>query len=161
VTEKRPSTRMRSDVLASSVYHLSRDVFYASYRYYWDDWNLRSSTIDLKFRHELENQAWVQPHVRFYTQTPASFYRSNLLDGAPLPVFASSDYRLGPLKTLTLGATYGFHVTDYPGEFSVRAEYIVQWGRNHPAEATGVQQSYDLFPPLNIGSLTATYSVQF
>jgi hypothetical protein len=161
MTEKRPDERNRSDVLANSVYHLTRDVLYTSYRYYWDDWGIRSHTVDLRYRRELPDDRYIQPHVRFYTQTPARFFTNELIKNAPLPAFASADYRLGPLRTVTVGATYGFHITDYPGEFAVRGEYMVQWGDGHPGDAVGVQRGYDLSPPLNIGSLMITYSVQF
>jgi len=161
LTEKRPSTRNRSDILTNSVYHLTDDVLYLTYRYYWDDWGVRSNTFDVKYRHELEDNRYLQPHVRFYSQTPAEFFQFGLIKGLPAPNFATSDYRLGPLRTLTIGTTYGFQLADYPGEFSLRAEYIRQWGDGHPADAVGVQRTFDLFPSLSIGSLTAGYSIQF
>jgi hypothetical protein len=161
LTEKRPSTRDRKDILTSSVYHLAQDVLYLSYRYYWDDWNVRSHTFDLRYRRELGNEAWLQPHLRYYTQTAASFFRFGLVQGAPRPDFATSDYRLGALRTVTLGATYGFHLPDYPGEWSVRAEFIGQFGDGHPKDAIGVQRQFDLFPRVNIGSLVVGYSIEF
>ncbi len=161
LTDSRPSTRSRNDVLASSVYHLTDDVIYASYRYYWDDWGVRSNTFDVKYRHELPQGTYVEPHLRVYTQTPARFFRFGLVQGAPLPAFATSDDRLGPLRTATLGATFGFHIPDQPGDFTVRGEYIRQWGRGHPADALGAMRQFDLFPAENIGSLVAGYSVQF
>jgi hypothetical protein len=161
LTESRPGTRNRKDVLGSSVYHFTEDVLYTNYRYYWDDWGVRSHTIDLQYRRELPDDRYVQPHIRLYTQTPASFFRFGLMEGSALPRYATSDYRLGPLRTLTLGATYGFHLTDYPGRFFIRGEYIRQWGKGHPGDAIGVQKQYDLFPPVGIGSLVAGYSVDF
>jgi hypothetical protein len=161
LTEKRPSSRARMDVLTSSVYHLTDDVLYLSHRYYWDDWKVRSHTIDVKYRHELENQAFVQPHVRFYRQTPADFYKLGLIKGSVLPAYATSDYRIGPLRTLTVGATYGFHVQNYPGDWSIRGELIRQWGDNHPSDAIGAQRDFNQFPALNIGSVVVTYTLRF
>ena len=161
LTESRPSTRRRSDVLTSTVYHLARDVVYLSHRYYWDDWGVRSNTADLKYRWEQQNESFLEPHLRYYSQTPADFFSFGLVNGQPIPAYVTSDYRLGPLKTATVGVTYGFHVQDYPGEFSIRAEYIRQFGDGHPSDAVGVQRSFDLMPPLNIGSLVAAYSVAF
>jgi hypothetical protein len=159
VTEQRPATRDRKSVLGSSVYHLDRSLLYLSYRYYWDDWAVRSHTVDLKWRRDFAGRDYLQPHVRFYTQSRATFFRSGLTEGEPLPAYASSDSRLGPLRTMTLGLTYGFHVPKYPGEFDVRAEYMLQWGEGHPADAVGVQQQYDLMPPVNTGSLVIGYTV--
>lgn len=159
--EKRPDLRTRTSVLGNSVYHLATDILYSSYRYYWDDWGVRSHTVDLRYRHDLPNQAFIQPHVRFYAQTQADFFRYFFDQGDPLPAFASSDTRIGPMRTVTLGATYGFHIPNYPGEWGVRGEYLRQWGNGHPLGAPGVQHDYDLFPPLDIGSLLITYSIGF
>jgi hypothetical protein len=161
LTENRPATRSRSDVLTSTVYHLARDIVYLSHRYYWDDWGVRSNTADLKYRRELQNGAYFQPHIRYYAQSSADFFSFGLVNGQPIPAYTSSDYRLGPLKTATIGATYGFHLQGSPGEFSLRAEYMRQYGDGHPADAIGVQRNFDLMPPLNIGSLVAAYTVTF
>lgn len=159
VTENRPARRERNDILTSSVYHFIRDVIYLSHRYYWDDWGIKSNTFDLKYRHELEDSVYVQPHLRYYSQLPADFFHFGLIQGAPLPSFVSSDERLGPLRTATVGATLGFSLPNTPGEWSIRAEYIRQFGKGHPAEVVGVQREFDLFPPVNIGSLVVAYSV--
>ena len=161
LTEKRPSARDRRDVLANSVYHLTNDVLYLSYQRYWDDWGVRSHTFDMKYRRELGENNYLQPHLRYYTQTPANFFRFGLVDGATLPEFAASDYRLGPLRTVTVGATYGFHVPNDRGEWSVRAEYIAQYGNGSPKDAVGLQRQYDLFPLESIGAVLIGYSVEF
>jgi len=129
LTEKRPDQRDRSDVLVTSAYQLGDDVLHSSYRYYWDSWGVRSQTVDLNYRHDLNELSFLQPHLRLYDQTAADFYTFGLRQGVPLPNFATADYRLGPLRTSTVGLTYGFHLPHYPGEFSVRAEYIRQWGK--------------------------------
>ena len=136
VNEKRPGARTRDDLLGSSVYHFEQDIFYANYRYYWDDWGVRSHTLDMKVRHDLSSESWVQPHVRLYAQSPARFYVFGLTQGQPLPEFASADERLGPLRTATFGATYGFHVPGHRGEFTLRAEYIYQWLVGRPPTPT-------------------------
>jgi hypothetical protein len=166
ITENRPSRRNRRDILTSSVYHLTRDVLYLSHRYYWDDWGVRSNTVDLKYRRELgDNElgraVYIQPHVRYYAQTPADFFTFGLVQGAPVPGILSSDERLGPLRTATLGATLGFTAFGTPGEWSIRAEYMRQFGKGHPGDVVGVQRLFDLFPPVNIGSLVLAYSVPF
>ena len=135
VTEKRPGERTRDDVLGSSVYHFDHDIFYANYRYYWDDWGVHSHTLDLKLRHDLSEASWLQPHVRVYGQTPASFFVYGLTHGPPLPAFASADERLGPLRTATFGGTYGFRVPGHLGEFTLRAEFLYQWLVGRPASA--------------------------
>ena len=158
LTDKRPSTRVRTSGLLTSVYHLTNDVLYTSYRYYKDTWQVRSNTVDLKYRHELGDGLWIEPLGRYYKQTAASFYTVGLIGNQPLPEFATADYRLGPLQTITLGATFGFRIGDRPAEWTLRGEYIRQTGDSHPANAIGVQQTFDLAPTLNTFAVVLGYS---
>ena len=161
LTDKRPSTRNRSSVLFSSVYHLTDDVVYTSYRYYWDTWSVRSHTIDLKYRHDLGGDSYMEPLVRYYQQTAASFFTIGLAQGAPLPDFATSDYRLGALRTITVGGTFGFHPEDIPGEMTIRAQYLRQSGDSSPPNAIGIQRNFDLSPPISIFSVVVGYSFDY
>jgi Protein of unknown function (DUF3570). len=162
LTDSRPSTRNRSSLLFSSVYHLTDDILYSSYRYYWDTWNVRSHTLDLKYRHDLGEDFYVEPLVRYYQQTAASFFTIGLTEGAPLPDYATSDYRLGALRTITLGSTIGFRNEDLiPGEWTVRAQYIRQSGDSSPPNAIGMQRNFDLSPQINIFSLVVGYSFNY
>jgi len=161
LTEGRPGTRNRNALMASSVYHLTDDVLYASYRYYWDDWGVRSHTLDLKYHEELPLHDYLVPHLRLYTQTRADFFVFGLPQGGAVPRYATSDLRLGPLHSVTLGLTYGFTLPDHPGEFTIRGEYIHQWGDGHPASAIGVQQQLDLFPGEDVYTVTGGYTLRF
>lgn len=161
LTDKRPSTRDRTSLLFTSVYHLTNDVLYLSYRHYWDTWDVRSNTYDFKFRHDLGDQKYFEPHVRYYQQTAANFFTIGLVDGEPLPDFATADSRLGPLKSITLGGTFGLRLGDYPGEWTVRAEYIRQTGDSFPAAAVGLQKQFNLSPPMNTAAVVIGYSVNF
>jgi hypothetical protein len=159
LTEKRPDTRKRKSVQADSVYHFTSNILYLSYRHYWDDWGIRSETIDGRYRIPVGDANYLEPHLRLYNQTAADFYTWGLIRGQPIPSYASTDYRLGALTTFTLGATYGFR----PGgrssesEWTVRAEYIGQFGNSYPAGTVGVQQRVDLFPTINVFSLVLSY----
>jgi len=159
LTENRPTRRDRRDVLTSTVYHFNRDVLYLSHRYYWDDWGVRSNTIDGKYRIELKDSKFLEPHLRYYWQTSADFYRLGLIQGEPVPQYISADQRLGQLRTATIGANYGFTLPRTRGEFTIRGEYIVQFGKTNPNDVVGVQQTFDLMPPVNIGTILVTYSV--
>jgi hypothetical protein len=161
LTENRPAARDRSAVLTSSVYHLPEDIVYASYRYYWDTWSVRSHTVDLKYRHPFVNETYLQPHLRYYAQAPADFFRLGLVKGDALPEFVSSDSRLGPMRSVTLGATYGFRIPGRPGDWSVRTEYTRQFGDGHPRGVVGVQRGFALQPRQDIGTVTIGYTVRF
>ena len=47
------------------------------------------------------------------------------------------------------------------GDWTVRAEYIGQFGDGHPSDAVGVQRQYDLYPAMNIGTLVIGYELKF
>jgi hypothetical protein len=159
VSERRPDTRQRKSVQADSVYHFTSNILYLSYRRYWDDWGVGSHTIDARYRLPAGDSAFVEPHVRFYTQTAADFWRFGLIQGAPLPQYATSDYRMAALQSVTLGGTVGFA----PGgrrstsEWTVRAEYIGQFGNSSPPGAVGAQTQFNLFPTVHIFSLVVNY----
>jgi hypothetical protein len=85
----------------------------------------------------------------------------DLPDGAAMPGYASSDGRLGPLKTVTAGLTYGFPAPGSRGEWSLRGEVIHPWGDRHPPGVGTVRRNLDPSPPLDIGTLTVGYSIDF
>jgi Protein of unknown function (DUF3570) len=172
VSEQRPGTRQRSGVQADSVYHFTSDILYLSYRYYWDDWGVGSHAIDARYRLPVDllalglpvdlptgESAFVEPHVRFYTQTAADFYHFGFIQGARLPQYATSDYRLAALQTVTLGVTMGLKTGEgpSPNEWTVRAEYIGQFGDSSPPGTVGVQRSMNLFPTINAFTLAFDY----
>lgn len=158
VYEKRPDSRIRQSVFFSTAYHLEQDVLHLSYRNYWDDWGIRSNTFDIKYDLQLANRVSLEPHVRIYHQSAADFYEYSLPRGAPLPEFASADYRFGELNTQTIGAKLGLRTAENQ-EFTLRLEYMRQSGKEHPAEAVGVQQDYSLFPPIDIMIFQVGYAV--
>ncbi|MDH5387282.1 MAG: DUF3570 domain-containing protein [Gammaproteobacteria bacterium] len=131
VYEKRPDSRQKNTVFFKAVHHLEEDVINFSYRYYSDDWGIKSHTLDMKYRYELA-ASYLQPQVRYYTQSAADFYRHNLvlgtdIDGAGnvLVDYASHDYRLAESTTTTIGLKYGVPMDD-SSEFSVRGGLITQ-----------------------------------
>lgn len=131
VYEKRPDSRQTNSLFFKTTHHLTRDVVYFSYRYFWDDWGITSSTFDLKYRYEI-GRGYLQPHVRYYLQDAADFYRHNLVQGVDVNASGnvlldtvSSDYRLAKLTTTTLGLKYGYAFGDN-SELSIRGEIMNQ-----------------------------------
>ena len=111
---------------------------------------------DLHYRYELAGGSYLQPHVRYYTQTAAEFFRTSLTDGDPLPQYASADYRLGEFTTTTLGLKYAMP-TGKNSEFSARAEFITQV-QNDVTTAVGDQLNQDLTPDLDSVVFQVGYS---
>ncbi|MCP4432004.1 MAG: DUF3570 domain-containing protein [Gammaproteobacteria bacterium] len=130
--ESRPDSRDRTVLFFKTVHHFDEDVINFSYRLYDDDWGITSNTFDLRYRYEL-GESYLQPHLRFYMQDAADFYRHNLALGADVDPttgavsrdFASNDYRLGEFETVTIGLKYGIPLANN-SEFSIRGEVITQ-----------------------------------
>jgi uncharacterized protein DUF3570 len=161
LTEERPDTRQRFNVQLDSVYHFTKNLLYVTMGHSWDDWGVRANSLDLNLRHPISDLVWIEPHFRYYAQGAADFFHVGLVAGQPIPEFASADYRLGLLNTTTAGLTLAFKPRDYPGEWTVRAEYLNQSGDSHPDEAIGVQQQYDLSPTLGAWSIVVGYNLQY
>jgi hypothetical protein len=131
VYENRPDSRQRNNLFFRVAHHLTRDVVHFSYRYFWDDWGISSNTFDLKYRYEM-GRSYLQPHVRYYMQDAADFYRHNLVQGVDVDANGqvllkevSSDSRLSKFTTTTLGLKYGYAVSEN-SEFSIRGEFMTQ-----------------------------------
>ncbi len=131
--DSRPESRLRTSVFGKLVHQLQGTTHsvHLSYRYYQDDWGIRSHTADLRYRHQLTKRQYLEPHVRLYRQSQADFYQRNLLvdeDSNPIlpgDGFASSDYRLDSMASSTLGIKYGVAVSRN-ADLRLRAEYIDQ-----------------------------------
>jgi hypothetical protein len=132
VYEKRPDSRQKNILFFKAMHHLEEDVVDFSYRYYSDDWGINSHTLGLKYRYQLAD-SYLQPQVRYYSQSAADFYTHNLVLGADVDAgtgevlvdYASHDYRLAESETITLGLKYGMPMAN-DSEFSVRAGLITQ-----------------------------------
>lgn len=157
--EKRPDTRNSDSLYWKLQHQLTEDVIYFSYRYFQDDWGIRSHTMDLKYRYELPGGNYLQPHYRRYQQTAADFYRHSLVDNTALPNYASADLRLGEMTGSTVGLKFGMPLGS--GEFNVRVEKMTQSGESHPADAVGLQRNYDLYPTLDATIVQIGYSTLF
>ena len=158
--EKRPDSRTRQSLYWKINHQFTDDVVYLTYRYYWDDWDVKSHTVDLRYRYQIGRHHYLQPHARYYQQTAAKSFNYYLMDGEPLPQYASADYRLGDMTTTTFGLLYGAELSKH-SEFNFRAEYMKQSGNSHPADAVGKLRDYNLFPDVNAIILQASYSYKF
>jgi hypothetical protein len=116
--------------------------------------------VDLTYRWNFGNGKYLKPHLRYYDQSAADFYRRYLVDGETLPTHASADYRLGDMQTATYGLTHGRIVGD-GHELTLRLEYYVQTGESHPADAIGNLRNFDLFPTVDAFILQVGYSFSF
>jgi hypothetical protein len=123
--ERRPDSRRKEGVYAEVRHDFSGKVLQLGYRFSTDDWEVDSHTLETRLRLPLGGASYLEPHVRYYQQTAASFYRYSLPDAAPLPEFASADARLSDMSAFTVGLKYG-HVTAGGNEWNARLEFYRQ-----------------------------------
>lgn len=154
--EGRPDERTKHSLYAQGKFFFGGNILDTSYRYMTDDWEIDSHTVDLRYRWPLSDRRYLEPHLRFYTQTEAEFYRLSVVGGVPLPAFASSDYRLGNFDAITAGMKYGWK-TRNGRDFSVRLELYRQTGSVPGNQIIGAQAGRDNYPDLNAVILQFSY----
>jgi hypothetical protein len=156
--ENRPDSRSKHSLYAQAKHNLGGKVLDVSYRYMTDDWDIDSHTIDARLRWPLGARAYLEPHLRYYTQAEANFYTASLVDGAPVPAYASNDYRLGRFDAITAGLKYGWQ-TRGGKDMSVRLELYQQRGEVPGEMLVGDQSASWVFPDLD--ALIAQFSFRF
>jgi hypothetical protein len=155
--EDRPTERTRHSFYWETKYALDVGVADVSYRYATDDWDVSSHTIDSRFRFNLSDNTYIQPHFRYYQQSAAEFYQPFLMEGTTLPTFATADYRLGEMTAYTLGIKYGMKMSS-GNEWAFRLEYYQQDPKNAGFDEPGALQQLDLYPSVKAVVAQVSYS---
>ena len=156
--DSRPDSRNRHSFYGQLKHAFGRDSADISYRYMFDDWGIDSHTFELSYRKNFDNW-YVQPSVRYYTQSAADFYRHSITESEVTSIddYLSSDYRLAEMWSTTIGIKVGFKTPD-GNKNSIRLAYYYQDGNTSPSDAVGVQKDYELFPTLDAFIVQYTYS---
>ena len=157
--ESRPDSRAKQSLFAEWRYAFDLDSMAINFRVMDDDWGVTSQTVDARYRWNINDHSYLEPHLRYYTQGAADFYRTVLLLGDPLPQFASADYRLADLDAYTAGFKYGRRTNK--GEFSVRLEYYQQESDPSPGSEIGDLAAFDLVPPMTAIIVQFGYKFRF
>ena len=134
--EGRPDSRTRWTITAN-LNHMTypgNNGMHLSYRYYSDDWDIKSHTLDYAHRFTFANADYLEPRIRLYTQSKAEFYQNSFFspnDGtAPnLPQYLSADYRLDDMSDATVGLTYGVRFGS-DADLRTRLAYLYQTFEN-------------------------------
>ena len=160
IYENRPGNRASQSLYWDNKLDYGRYLTDVSARFFTDSWGIKSGTIDVAERVELYRSLYIEPSLRWYSQSAANFYRYFLAANQPMPAFASSDTRLGSFDALTYGIKLGFNVTERT-EFYVNSGYYIQSGNSHPANAIGQLRNDNLFPASKAGFLFVGYTWDF
>ena len=106
VPENHPDHRERRDVFVRLNQYLSnRSSLKLNYRLYNDDWGILSHEVDTNLSQYVTQGVWARYEYRYYTQTPATFYRQEYLTTNGINGYLTGDYRLGDLSSHLFGAS--------------------------------------------------------
>ena len=158
--EHRPDERAKHSLYTQAKHYADGRVLDLSYRFMTDDWEIDSHTLDLRYRWPMAKSRYIEPHVRYYSQSAAEFYSLSLVDGNPLPSYASADYRLGDFDALTVGAKYGWQ-TRNGNDLNVRLEYYQQSGSVNRSSLIGNQVNQNNNPDLKAVIFQFGYGFDF
>lgn len=145
IYENRPDSRTKQSVYAKVKRYLGGDVADISYRYMWDDWDVVSHTIDTHYRFNMNEGLYIEPHVRYYQQQEAEFYRYSVTNtevNSGAFEYLTADYRLGDMTATTIGAKVGFMAGGYAN--SVRLEMYQQSGDESPSDVDAIILQYNI-----------------
>ena len=133
--EGRPGSRNRTSITFKLNHQTfpSNNIIHAAYRYYTDDWDVDSHTLDMNYRITFANTNYLEPSLRLYQQSKANFYQNQFyvdntagLDPTALfPEYISADYRLDDMTSVTPGIRYGSEIGK-EGHLRARLEYMSQ-----------------------------------
>jgi len=144
--ENRPGTRTRQALYVGNKVALGRQTLDVSYRYGKDDWQVKSNTVDGRLRVPFHDNWYVEPHVRWYRQTSADFYRLYLNEADAIPQYMSADPRLAAFTATTVGFKVGVDLGD-SNELSFRFEQYQQKASDRFSSLVNLQ-GLDLNPAL-------------
>ena len=112
ITENRPNNRTAYGIGFKYLTMLRDNIsFKANYRFYTDDWDITSHTIEHDVYYTLNKKITLGGGFRIYKQTEASFYNKNK-NFFTNQEFGSSDERLSEFDAITYKASLDFKQND-------------------------------------------------
>ncbi len=122
VPDSRPDERNQFSWLTQLRHHFeSRNAsLHADYRFHYDDWKITSHTFEVSwYQNLLDDLIQVIPQFRYYSQSQAYFYEP-VYSSLRSDELASSDYRLSPYGSITLGTRVQMRVEGWLGKLDLR-----------------------------------------
>ncbi len=107
--EQLPTARDRYAVGIRLSHRFSSTTLRIDQRVYYDSWQLKATTTDMRYVVDVSKRLRLWPHGRLNAQTGANFYRLaygatvSPTQGVTVPLFRTDDRELSPLVTLTGG----------------------------------------------------------
>ena len=102
--EIHPDNRLRQAATSKLSQYIEsvKASIIGSYRYYFDDWDVKSHTTEFRFNKYVFDDFILGFNYRYYTQSGANFY-SERYDQNQTSEFQTADYKLKPFDSNTFG----------------------------------------------------------
>jgi Protein of unknown function (DUF3570) len=118
VPENVPRTRSSRALNLRAIGDLgSRDAMRVSYRYFWDNWDVKAHTVEGGYSRYVGESFLLDGFVRYYKQDKASFYSDN---AQTLNTFVTRNRQLGAYNGTTLGGKLTYTWKKVPGQYEIK-----------------------------------------
>ena len=146
VPESDPRTRTSRSLMLRLIGDLgSHDAARVEYRYFWDTWGIRASTVELGYSRYFGGERWLgDAYLRYYTQARALFYSDNATSES---VYLSRNRQLSSFKSYGLGTRVAYSAKKVPGKYEIKLNGALERTRFNFSDFTdirdGSKYSYD------------------
>ena len=118
VPENLPRTRSSRAINLRAIGDLgSRDAVRGSYRYFWDNWQLKSHTLEGGYSRYVGESFLFDGFLRHYKQDGASFYSDN---AQTQTTYVTRNRQLGTYDGNTLGGKVTYTYRKVPGQYEIK-----------------------------------------
>jgi len=135
--DRRPDSRTQTVLSAGLRYFSSghQAAYHLDYRYYEDDWGVRSDTLAFKTYINLQNKWQIAPGLRYYSQHGADFYSPFIPTGSSVGNdYHSEDFRLSFYGAVSYQLDVYKKLDNYRLKFSIeRYESDMSYSQSNPA----------------------------
>ena len=134
--EKLPSSRFKLPLGFRANYFLGDDIILRSYyRYYTDNWGIRSNTANLEVAYKVTPFFSISPFYRYYTQTAARYFAP--YEGhSTTDEYYTSNYEYAKFKSQFFGV--GFRVAPPKGVFGWNSLHDFEIRYGHYSQNTNL-----------------------
>ena len=141
VPERNPRTRSSRAIKFRVNGDLgSSNAMHAEYRYFWDNWAIKSHTLEGGYSRYFGEKWLADATLRYYKQSKALFYSDNAQEET---LYVSRNRQLGTFNSVGLGAKLSYQWKKVPGKYEIKANGAWEL----------VQFRYKDFTDLRTGSL--------
>ena len=132
--EKLPSSRFKLPVGLRANYFLGDNIILrAYYRYYADNWGIRSNTVGLEVPYKITPFFSISPFYRFYSQSASSYFAPYEAHN-PTDQFYTSNYEYAKFNSQFFGV--GFRIAPPAGVFGLQALHEMEIRYGHYSQNT-------------------------